>query len=163
MTWRTSRKFSAILGLFAALAVAAVSTATVGAKSAGRADSGTVYFAPTHQVGSLGFYAGDTTDKVTGPGAAVYQLKVLTTTKPGTLAVDIKKVTTYTATGSLIGTATAKLTILDAKGNATVTDGLLKLTHGSGGEAGHSLIGKFSGKGNINTGQYKITYTGTYA
>jgi hypothetical protein len=160
---RRRRAVGAISGLLAVAGVIAGATSAVGAAPAGKADSGTVYFAPTHQVGSIGWYAGDTTDKIMGPGAVVYQLKVLPTTKPGTLTINIKKVTTYSATGSLVGTATAKLTILDTKGNSKVTNGVLKLTNGFGSQAGHSLVAKISGKGNTNTGQYKLTYTGTYS
>ena len=156
------RAFGAMAAVLAVAGAIAGATSAVGATSAGKADSGSVYFAPTHSVGSLGFYAGDSTDKLTGAGAVVYQLKLLTSTKPGTVLVDVKKVTSYSATGSLIGTATAKLMIVDSKGNATLTDGVVKFTRGTGGQAGHTLTAKFAGKGNVNTGAYKLNYTGTY-
>ena len=151
-----------VSGLLAVVAALAIGAGTVGAAPAGQADSGTVYFAPTHTESSIGVYAGASTDKVMGPGAVVYRLRVLTTTKPGSFAIAIKKVTAFSATGSLGGTATGKLTILDNKDNAKVTDGVLTLKHGSGAQDGHTLKAKFCGKGNLNTAQYKITYAGTY-
>jgi len=140
----------------------ALGASAVGAKPAGKPDSGTAYVAVTHSVGPINVAAGDATDKVTGAGAVVYRIHVLTTTKPGTLAIKANKVTAYSATGSLTGTAVSKLTILDSKGNATVSNGVLTLTNGTGGEKGHSLTAKFTGKGNINTGQYRFNYVGTY-
>lgn len=162
MSRRTRRASTAVCGLLAAgAATVGLATSAVGA-TPGRADSGTVFFAPTHSVGTLGYYAGDSTDKITGAGAIVYQLKLIKTTKPGTLNIDVKKVTSYSATGSLIGTATAKLTIVNNKGDATLTDGVVKFTRGTGGQAGHTLAARFAGKGNINVGAYKLNYTGTY-
>jgi hypothetical protein len=159
---RGTRRAIGVSGLLAGVAGLAIGASTVGAAPAGKADSGTVYFAPTHTVGSIGVYAGDSTDKLLGSGAVVYRLRVLASTKPGTLNIVVKKVTSYFATGSLIGTATGKLTILDSKGNAKITDGILNFAKGTGAQARHTVKGKFSGKGNVNTGQYKITYTGTY-
>lgn len=158
----TRRSLGTVGGLLATIAVAALLVAPGGAASAARADKGTVHFAPTHAVGPIAVYAGDSSDKLLGSGAVVYRLRVLASTKPGTVNISVKKVTAFFSTGSLVGTATAKLHIVDSKGDSTITNGVLKLTKGTGTLRGHSMSGKFSGTGNVNTGQDKITYTGTY-
>lgn len=159
MTWRTSRKFSAVLGLLAAVAVAAATTASVGATSAGRADSGTVYFAQTHTVHGIIFAAGNGTDKLFGTEAVTYSIKAQPT-KPGSVKLTVNPVT-WGKTGTLSGTATATLTVA-ANGAATITKGKLSETRGTGGLTGHSITATFSGVGNSTTGIYKITYKGTY-
>jgi hypothetical protein len=79
----------------------------------------------------------------------------------GTYKLTAKPVTTYTKTGALTGTATATLKIISAT-TSTITHGKLTAANGTGGQAGHSVSDTFSGAGNPSTGNYKITYTGTY-
>jgi hypothetical protein len=61
----------------------------------------------------------------------------------------------------LTGTATSKLTP-GANGAATITDGKLKASHGTGAQKGHSMTATFSGTGSLTTQTYKLTYKGTY-
>lgn len=152
--------------LFAALAAAAMltsslvlTTGAVASKSKGKADKGVAYFSVVHTANGLEYAAGEGTDKVLGNAAATYTIKA-GAGAPGTVKVTIKKVTLYTGTGSLVGTASATLTITGT--SEAITDGKLKLTKGFGSLKGHSLIATYTGTGNATTNQYKINYTGTY-
>ena len=93
----------------------------------------------------------------------MYRLHVVSSTA-GKLTIKIPKVAVFYSTGEATGSATSTLTITNSPkaGDATVTGGVLTLTKGTGGHTGHSFKGTFSGKGNINTGQYTINYSGTY-
>jgi hypothetical protein len=160
---RFSRRWLvASVSVLGALALAGSSLAGAASK-VGKAEHGTVHFALTHAVGKTNFAAGDATDSLFGAGAVVYQLHVLTTTT-GTISIKIPKVTVFYSTGSATGSASATLTITNQPkaGDATVTDGVLKLTKGSGAHQGHTFAGTFSGKGNITSGSYTIQYKGIY-
>jgi hypothetical protein len=160
MTRRTRRSVGVVSGLLAAVAAIAVGAAAAGAKPAGRADRGTVYFATTYSAGGKTYAAGNATDKLFGTGAVTYAIKTMTTTT-GTIEITSKPVTLYYKNGTLRGKATATLTVTSSTA-ATITDGKLKVAHGTGGQAGHSLTATFSGTGNPTAGTYKITYKGTY-
>ena len=160
---RFSRRWLvASIGVLGALALAGSSLAGAASK-AGKAEHGTVYFALTHTVGKTNFAAGDATDSLFGAGAVVYQLHILTTAT-GTISIKIPKVTVFYSTGSATGSATATLTVTNKPkaGDATVTDGVLKLTKGAGAHQGHTFAGTFSGNGNITSDSYTIHYKGTY-
>jgi hypothetical protein len=47
-------------------------------------------------------------------------------------------------------------------GDVTVSKGTSSLTHGTGGETGHSFKITFTGTGSITTGSYVFHYKGTY-
>lgn len=160
MTRRTRRSIGAVSGLLAAIAVIAVGAATVGAKPAGKADSGTVYFAVTHTANGKEYAAGNSTDKLLGTGAVTYVITIGPSTA-GTYKITSKPVTLYASTGTLTGTATATLTI-GAKGAATITSGKLTAAGGTGGQKGHSVKDTFTGTGNATTALYKVVYKGTY-
>jgi hypothetical protein len=160
---RFSRRWlMAGVGVLGVIGLAGSSMASAAAK-AGKAEHGTVYFALTHTVGKTNFAAGDATDSLFGAGAVVYQLHILTT-RAGTISIKIPKVTVFYSTGSATGSATATLTVTNKPkaGDATVTDGVLKLTKGAGAHEGHTFTGTFSGKGNIDSDFYTIHYKGTY-
>ena len=94
----------------------------------------------------------------------IQQLSLFAENKPGTIIAKAQKVTIWTSKGSLSGTGSAKLTITNKPkaGDATVSGGKINLTHGSGGQAGHSLVAKFNGIGSVSSGQYVFHYKGTY-
>jgi hypothetical protein len=142
----------------ALLAMGATALAATGKK--GKADSGIQHVAITHSSGGFNYSAGDGTDKLLGATAVTYKLKILNS-GAGTFKVTAKPVVLYTATGTLRGTGSATVTA-DAKGNATVTNGKLRLTKGTGAQKGHSFIGTFSGTGSVVTGAYTFHYKGTY-
>lgn len=131
------------------------------ASAAGRKDSGTSYVAVTHDKGGFAYTAGNNTDKILGTSAVTYVLQILKSSKPAVYNVTVRSVFLYTRTGSLAGTATAKLTV-GANGAATITNGKLRLTKGAGSQAGHSLIATFHGTGSITSRTFKFVYSGTY-
>ncbi|HUZ28841.1 MAG TPA: hypothetical protein VMU90_06345 [Solirubrobacteraceae bacterium] len=156
-------------GAVAALAImVAVASATAGAIAASggsaRQTSGTAYLGPTPKTTTgLVYYAGFNSDKLLGQGAVTYTIKP-TSASSGTITATAKKVTLWTTNGTLTGTGTATLHITNQPktGDDTVTGGKLKLTRGTGGQAGHSMVGTFTGAGNIGTGQYVFHYKATY-
>src|SRR5947209_4758723 len=159
-----TRALSALVGLVGVLALAAMGAtalaATAKPKKKGKADSGTSYVAVTHSSGGFEYSAGNTTDKLFGATAVTYKLKTSPST-PGTLSLTAKPVVLYTATGTLIGTGSATLTIA-VGGAATVSNGKLKLTKGTGTLKGHSLLATFTGSGSVVTSTYTFHYKGTY-
>ena len=110
--------------------------------------------------GGKQFAAGNSNDKLFGPGAVTYVNKVAPTPS-GTIKVTTKPVVLFYKDGTLTGTATSELTVATG-GSATLTDGKIKAAHGTGAQAGHSFVGTFTGVGNATTNLYKITYKGTY-
>jgi hypothetical protein len=157
---KSTRLVTVGAGLLAASALIAIGAGSVGAKSSGRADSGTVFFAVTHTVGSRQFAAGNSSDKLFGPGAVTY-VNIARATPTGTVNVTTRPVVLFYKDGTLTGSATSKLTV-GPNGAATITDGKLKAANGTGGEKGHSFVAAFSGTGSLTTSTYKITYRGTY-
>lgn len=90
-------------------------------------------------------------------------ISALPSTKPGTLELNAKQVRFLFSNGTLIGAATAKLTIAGTHGGlATITNGKLTAAKGTGGQAGHSFTATFTGIGNVNDSRYKITYASIY-
>lgn len=161
---RLTRPIAVAAGLLAASAVIAVTAATVGAKSNGKATSGKLYVAVTPRVKSgIEYVAGEGTDKVLGSIAVTFTIKPLSTSSGKVLAKAIK-VTEWASGGTLTGTGSATLNITNAPkaGDATATGGVVSLTKGTGTLKGHSISTKFSGSGNIVSGEYTFSYTGTY-
>ena len=144
----------------AALVVSAVSVATVGATSAGRADSGTAYVAVTHTVHSTLYAAGNVTDKALGSGAVTYTIKAGTGSAPGTFKITATRVTVFTATGTVYGTSAGTETT-NSDGTVSLT-GTLTLNHGTGAQTGHSFIGTFTGTGKTATGPFVFHTKGHY-
>jgi hypothetical protein len=164
MFHRLSTPLYAAVTASSILIVLGVAGAASGAGGGGRATSGTAWLAATpHSGAGLVYYAGFNSDKLLGPGATTYTIKP-TSTKSGTVLAKAKKVTLWTSNGTLSGTGTATLTITNKpkSGDDTVTGGKIRLTQGTGGQAGHSLVGTFTGKGNIVSGSYVFHYKGTY-
>lgn len=157
---KSMRLLAAAAGLLASIALIATGASSVGAKSSGRADSGTVYFAITHTVGNKQYAAGTSYDKLFGPGAVTY-VNIAKATPTGTINVTTKPVVLFFKDGTLTGVATSKLTV-GAHGAATITDGKLMAANGTGGEKGHSANYTFAGTGSLTTSRYKIHYRGTY-
>jgi hypothetical protein len=147
-------------GMMVAVVVGAVGVSSVGAKSAGRADSGTVFIGETHVVGAKHFEAGSISDKLLGGGAVTFSTAI-SVSKPGVVHFDSKTLTFWTSTGSLTGHVSADINVASAT-SATVTNGKLNLTKGTGAQKGHSLVGTFTGKGNPGSTEYSFTYKASY-
>jgi hypothetical protein len=145
----------------AALAIAALGTSVVGAKptAKGKTDSGFVFAALTHSKGKTLYIAGGATDKRFGAGAVTF--KSTLTTKAGTTTIKVNPVVLYFKTGSLTGTASAKVTI-NADHTVTITGGKIMATKGAGALKGHSLTATFTGSGSAVTGPYQFVYKGTF-
>jgi hypothetical protein len=157
---KSTRPLAVAAGFLATAALIAVGASSVGAKSSGRADSGTVYFAVTHTVGHKQYAAGNTYDKLFGTGAVTY-VNVAKANPSGTITVTTKPVVLFFKDGTMTGVATSKLTV-GQNGSATITDGKLTAAHGTGAQKGHSFADTFTGTGNASTSIYKIVYKGTY-
>jgi hypothetical protein len=157
---RPTRFLAAVLGSVAAVAVIALAAGAVGAKSGGRADTGTVYLAVTHTVGNRQYAAGNSYDKLFGTGAVTY-VNVATATPTGTVKVTTRPVVLFYKDGTLTGSATSTLTV-GRNGAATITGGKLTAANGTGGQKGHSFTTTFSGSGSLTTSTYKLAYKGTY-
>jgi hypothetical protein len=160
MTGRFRAGRIAAAAALVAVGASVVGVTTVGARSSGRPAHGTAYVAVTHQVGSTYIAAGNTTDSVLGTGAVTYTITAGTGTKPGTVKITATRVVVYGSTGSISGTASGVETT-SASGAVTLT-GKLNLTHGTGGQAGHSFIGTFTGTGKAALGPFVFHETGTY-
>jgi hypothetical protein len=147
------------------IVLAAVGVSVAASGRGGKPTSGTAYIGSTSRSSNnLIYAAGFNVDRVLGSGAVTFTIKPLASTKPATIRAQAKKVTLWTSSGSLSGTGTATIHITGQPktGDATVSGGKLKLNHGTGGQAGHSLVATFSGKGNAVSGQYVFHYKGTY-
>lgn len=160
MTGRT-RAGAAVAASVAVSGLLAVGAAAVAARSTGRADSGTIYAATTHTSGGYTFAAGQGTDKLFGPITITYRIKAIPTGTTGTLKLTIKPVIEYTATGSILGSATATLT-LGPNGAETISNGKFSLTHGAGALRGHTIKGTFTGIGNSTANMLVIHPKSTY-
>ena len=150
----------AAAGVLVAVSVGAVGASAVAAKSAGRADKGTVQIGETSVKGQVHYEAGSFTDKVFGNGALTFTTTI--TIKPGGVVhFDSNSLTFWTPTGSLTGHVSADIHATSAS-SATVTNGKISLTKGKGGQKGHSLIGTFTGKGNPTSTEYQFVFKATY-
>jgi len=158
---KLTRSLVAAVGALAALALISVGATAIGATSKGRPDSGVLYVAITHTVGSTEYLAGDATDKIHGSGAVTYTATVGTGSKPGTLKVTVNPVTAFFKDGSLSGKGSATL-IVSNNGTVTFTNGKINETHGAGGEKGHSFVATFTGTGKSATGPFVFDFKGTY-
>jgi hypothetical protein len=154
------RPLAAAAVMAAVFSLLAVGTGAFAATSTGRADSGTAYFSITHTAGKTQFAAGNDTDKILGEGASTYKIGLSSGPATGTLNVTVNKVTLFTPTGSLSGTATA--TLNTTKTAQKITNGKLTLDHGLGSQKGHSIVAKFTGTANLPANQYVFHYQGTY-
>jgi hypothetical protein len=163
--FKKTRVLSVVVSAICALALLAMGATALAAtgkhKAKGRADSGTSYVGTTHSDSKFTYSAGDNTDKLLGPGAVTYKLKVGSTPTVGAVSLTANPVRLFTATGSMIGTGSATLTVTGPT-TATISNGKLKLTRGTGAQKGHSFVGTFTGSGNPSTGQYVFHYKGTY-
>ena len=150
---------AAVLGL-SAVAVGSVGAAT---KTKTKSDKGTAFIGETRTTGSgsntVHYEAGNISDKVLGAGAVTFNTKI--SVRNGVVHFRTNSLTFWTKNGSLSGTASADINATSPT-TATVTNGKVNLTHGTGALKGHSLVGKFSGKGNPTTTEYSFQYTGTY-
>jgi hypothetical protein len=146
-------------GAATAIAIFALTTAAQASKTAShtRADSGTAWFSITHTVGSTEYAAGTTSDKLLGTDAVTYTSHLLPNST-GAITVNVKRLVVYSGTGSMVGTATAQVTVSGT--TETISDGKLKLTKGFGSMKGDKLIATLSGTGNLAANQIKFTYKG---
>ena len=154
-------KRSLIMGaaLFAACAFVAISAAGVGAESKGRGDSGTAYTSIVHLSGRLLYEAGYNQDKLFGATGVTYTVTI-GASQPGTYQGRAETFTLYTRDGALTGTGSGTQTIMLS--GAAVSQGKLFLTHGSGGQKGHSLTATFTGTYDPNTRVYTVHYKGIF-
>ncbi len=157
MTGRTR----AGVAVAASVAVSGLLAVGAAAVAAGRADSGTIYAATTHTSGGYTFAAGQGTDKLFGPIAITYRIKAIPAGTTGTLNLTVKPAIEYTATGSILGSATATLT-LGPNGAETISNGKFSLTHGVGALRGHTMTGTFTGSGNSTANTLVIHSKSTY-
>lgn len=155
-------------GLGVAIVGLGFAGSAIGAAGGGTPTSGISYVAQAPKPSSsLVYDAGFTHDKVLGSGAVTFVTKPLVT-RTGAIEVNSKRVTIYTASGSLSGTGSAILTITNKPnpGDATITKGKLLLNHGTGHLAGHSLRATFTGTGNVGGTNvpdwYTFRYKGVY-
>ena len=159
MTGRT-RGF-AVAAAVAVFGLLAVSTAAVAAGTTGRTETSTVYAATTQTAGGYDIAAGQAKDKLFGHVAITYRIKVIPAGTTGTLHLISKPVIEYTATGSILGSATATLT-LGPNGAETISNGKFSLTHGAGSLRGHTITGTFTGTGNSTTNRLVLHTKSTY-
>jgi len=156
------RSLRALAGILAPAALLVLGTSALAAAAKnGKADSAKIYLAVTHIAGGFNYTAGDGSDKVLGPVVVTYKLKPIATSK-GKFKITVPKATLWVSNGTLSGTSSADLTVIDAKGDAKLTNGRFTLNKGTGGQKGHSEVGKFTGTGSITTGQYTFVTHGTY-
>jgi hypothetical protein len=138
-----------------ALALSSVATAIATAKPV--KETGTSYVSVVRQSGKTEYAAGYSFDSLRGQVGVTY-LTTVTTGKTGTITVVGKRVTIWTPTGSLWGTGTATQNLA----TGAVTNGKLKLTHGTGALKGHSFVGTFKGSFNATSRVFTFHYAGTY-
>jgi len=130
----------------------------VGPPTAVRHDSGTSWFSIVRTAGGIEYTAGIISDRALGSGAITYELAIHAG-NAGTIDVTAHKVTLYTKTGSLTGTATA--TIKAANTTQQTITGKLSLTQGKGSLKGDSLQATFSGTADLAKNVIQFNYKGT--
>jgi hypothetical protein len=157
---KLTRLRAAVIAVLSGCAAIGVAATAVGAPGSGKPDSGTAYLAIVHQSGKTLYVSGYDFDKLFGQTGVSF-VATAGPGKPGTVKVTGRKVTLYTSTGTLVGTGTATEVVTAT--SVTIKDGKLKLTHGTGGQAGHSLTATFTGSQDTKTGiltyHYKALYT----
>lgn len=118
--------------------------------------TGIAYVTGTHTEGDDGYVSGDFKDSYLGRGALVYVVNVGAGPDPGTIRLTAKRITFYTKRGSLSGTGSATVSGND------VTDGVFKLTKGTGRYRGHTFKGTFSGSYSDEAGVYTFNEKGRF-
>lgn len=143
----------------AAVAACTCSATAAEAQGGGRQTSGVLHIAVVNTVHGVNYAAGYANDRLLGSVAATYVIRA-TSNASGSIKVVAKKVTFYMSNGSISGTGSATQT---TKGHTQViTNGVFRLTQGRGGQAGHSLVGTFSGAFSAKQGAYEFRYRATY-
>lgn len=168
MTGSTHRRrgvsAAAVAGAIIAATVLAPAAVGTRGRATGHVTSGADWIGLTpRSTSKLLYEAGTYTDKLLGSGAVTFTIAPLPRTN-GTILAKAKKVMVWSANGSLSGTGSGVVTITNKPhpGDATVTDGKIALTKGTGDQRGHSFMGTFTGNGNINSGQYVFHYKAIY-
>jgi hypothetical protein len=149
-----ARSFATIASILT-IGLLSAFVAGAGAKTTAKKDSGTAYASIVHISGNNEYVAGYTFDKLFGRTATTY----VTTASPGatgTIKVTGKRVTLYTAKGTLWGTGSAT----QNTATGAITGGKLNLNHGTGALKGHTFKGTFTGS--FASGVYTFNYKGTY-
>jgi hypothetical protein len=118
---------------------------------------GRAYVSITHANAGISYGAGNVYDSILHTGAVTYKIK-LTPQSNGTLKLNSSGVTLYAPRGSLVGTATATVTL--AGTSETISDGKLKLTKGYGSLKNDSLTATFTGTGDLSANVLTYTYKG---
>jgi hypothetical protein len=155
-----ARSFATIMSILT-IGLLSAFVAGAGAKTTKvvkKKDSGTAYASIVHTSGSTEYVAGYTFDKLFGRTATTY----VTTLSPGTtgtVKVTAKRVTLYTATGTLWGTGVATENLA----TGAITGGKLILTHATGAQKGHTFKGTFTGSTDPKTGVFTFNYKGIYS
>jgi hypothetical protein len=151
-----------LLILICAMALLALSGVAVGATK-GKTTHGVAYAGVTHAEGTGDnqrlYVSGDFKDSLLGRGGIVYITKVTAAQTTGEYTVDAKKITIYTAKGSLTGKGSATQ-VFHEDGSVDVKDGKFALTKGTGKYKGHTFKGTFAGP--QTNGVYKFTYDAVY-
>jgi hypothetical protein len=152
---KATRSFATIASILT-IGLLSAFVAGAGAKTtAKKKDSGTAYASIVHTAGSTEYVAGYTFDKLFGRTATTYVTSA-SAGAAGTVKVTARRVTLYTAKGSLWGTGSATQNLV----TGAITNGKLNLIHGTGGLKGHTFKGTFTG--NLTSGVYTFNYKGTY-
>src|SRR4051794_16443621 len=147
-----------LAGVLTVMALAC--TGVTFAATAGKNTNGVAYVSATHTEGGLLFVSGDFKDKVLGRGGIVYQTTVRQDpNQTGTFLVTAKKITIFTAKGTLSGTGKGRQSVAQ-DGSVSVSDGTFSLTKGTGAYKGHTLKGTFGGP--QTDGVYKFSYKAKY-
>jgi hypothetical protein len=146
-------------GVATACSIIAIGASAVPARSTGRRDSGVFYATVLNTTRGLEYAAGYAQDKVLGQVAIVYVVKA-GQSGAGAHKITTKSFTLYARNGSLSGSASATQTVTST--SISVTNGKFSLTHGRGGQAGHTVIGTFSGPYDTNAGEYILPYKAIY-
>ncbi|MGH2856818.1 MAG: hypothetical protein ACRDMJ_04975 [Solirubrobacteraceae bacterium] len=118
---------------------------------------GTSYFSIVRTANGIEYTAGIIQDHALGTGAITYDLAVHGG-NAGTIDATAHKVTLYTKTGSLSGTATA--VIKAANTNEQTVSGRLNLDHGAGSLKGDSLTATFTGTADLAKNLIQFKYRG---
>lgn len=157
----TIRRVAATSALLGSAALIALGAGAVGARTntGGKADSGTAYASINHTVNNKQYGSANNTDRVLGATGITFTA-TLTSEAGGKLKLTGNPVVLYTRTGSLKGTLSATVTLSGT--TETFSNGKINLLTGAGSQAGHSLVGTFTGSGDASKNEFTINYKGTY-